>query len=345
MTDDAPKSKKSKSSDTPPTQPSPSDLVAAIRGSNAPVELKLDEFVVKAIENMPPRKGRYGKGYIADKHDKSKDASIRSLLGALRTDLLPAEAMDMEQFITGIFDVKDQDDTSRCLAYVMARAAQLRCALLGIPLKEFPSVDGLYTVARAFDRADQGFMPAQAPLTDNGSIPYCMVQGANQYGVALESQWPSDDLSKINDEPKLEQLEASSAMKFPGYYRISSTGAQRLMDVMQAIANGYPVLIGVHVDEAFELYMGGVAEKSTTPPIPKAVNAPDLTKDLGGHGLCLYGYKTFPGKVVLLRGCNSWGKEWGDNGLFWASAAWLQDDSVMDILVITCDPSHHSVAA
>jgi len=297
-------------------------------------------IVVSAVK----RKGLYGKGYIRDKHDTSKDLTIRHLLGA-RLQASPPEFMAMEQFIAGIMGVKNQGDTSRCLAYAMARAAQLRCAYLGVPLKEFPSVDGLYTVARAWDRHQQGFLPEQQPLTDTGSIPNCMVQGANDFGVALESRWPSDDLSKINAEPTIEELRAASMLKFPGYYRISSSGAQRLAAVKQALAAGYPVLIGVQVDPAFEAYSGGIAQATTVPPTPKAVTAPDPLQDLGGHGLCLYGYKTFAGGVTLFRGCNSWDVTWGDNGLFWADVTWLCDDTVMDILVITCDPSHYAVAA
>ena len=302
----------------------------------------------KPIKLMAPGTwaGLFGKGFRRDIHDISKDLTIRHLLGALR-DTNPLEEMGMEQYITGVMGVKNQGQTGRCLAFAFARAAQLRSDVAGVPLLEWPSTTGLYTVARAYERARQGFTADNTPLTDGGSIPQDMVNGANDYGVANDSAWPSESEASadINAEPNIEELKAASKGKFPGYYRISSTGAQRVEDVKQALAAGYPVVIGVQVDPAFEQYAGGIAEPDTMPPIPKAVTAPDLTQDLGGHGLCLHGYKTFPGGVTLFRGCNSWDVSWGDYGLFWADVTWLCDASVMDILVITYDPHSHAVAA
>src|SRR6266404_2191851 len=298
----------------------------------------------KAPKLMPHGKwsGKYGKGYRPDVHDISKDLTIRHLLGALRSTN-PVEAMAMEQYITGFFDVKNQGSTGECLAFAYARAAQLRCEVQLVPLKEWPSTTGLYTVARAYERKRLSFTPDNTPLVDEGSIPQDMAQGANEFGFALDSQWPFDpDPAAVNAEPNIDELRAASKGRFPGNYRITSTGSQRVEDVKQALAAGYPVVIGVRVDLPFEEYAGGIAEAGTTPPIPNAVTKPDLSQDQGGHGLCLLGYKTFPGQVTLFRGCNSWDITWGDHGLFWADVLWLCDDSVMDILVVTFDPHSHA---
>lgn len=317
------------------TMPSPAPDAPA---PDASMSVASAEPIVVPTSNV---KGLYGKGYRRDKHDTSKDLTIRHLLGA-RVGQSPPEVANMEPLVSGVMGVKDQGQTGRCVAFAMARCAQIRCAITNVPLKEFSSTNCLYTVGRAKERANEGFVPADKPLVDEGSIPQCVVDGANDWGVCSETQWPST-LDDLNQEPSPDKLMSASQFKVSGYYRISTTGAQRVEDVKQALAAGFPVLIGVQVDPAFEAYSGGMSEPAQG--IPNAVTKPDLTQDLGGHALCLLGYKTFAGGVLLMRGVNSWGESWGDYGFFWADVTWLCDDSVMDILVITFDPSHHAVAA
>lgn len=265
-------------------------------------------------------KGRYGKGYHPDTHDKSKDLSVRALLGApLR---LPG-ASSLEQYVTTIYD---QGNTSSCVGWALAQAVNLRCAALGTPIL-LPSPVAVYTGGRAVERQLLGLTPAQSPLQDNGSMPNLAVQAMNQIGVPSNIAWPFDPTT-INNEPDLETLEVASAFKLLGYYRIDSTGSQRIVDLQQAISSGYPVAIGTMVDQAFEDYAGGSA----------TIGAPDPAHLLGGHMTHLVGYDS----TGRWRGVNQWTTQWGDSGFYWASSDFVTSSLVSDLYVITVHATGHT---
>ena len=115
-TDDAkpPKSKRSVTP-SPATQPSPPDQAGV-----SPVPQAVAQQAIKIM-----RKCKFGLGYKPDTHDKSKDQTIRHLLGALN-GVTPPEVSNLEQYIYP-YGVKDQGQSSECLAFAIARAATIRC--------------------------------------------------------------------------------------------------------------------------------------------------------------------------------------------------------------------------
>lgn len=267
-----------------------------------------------SASSAPLFKGRYGKGHLFDKHDKSKDKPARMLLGASAG--IPA-AFSLASYASGIYD---QGQYSSCTGWGTAQAIQTRLAVVGQRI-ELPSWFGLYTVGRALDRAQQG-LSNSAPLTDSGAYPSLIFAGAAE-GVASISQWPF--AGDINAEPDLLELEYASAFKLLDWYRIASEGSQKVRDVMQAIASGYPVVVGTVVDQAFEDYDGqhGV------------IMAPDMNQALGGHCVHLLGYR----EDGALLGNNQWGTSWGINGSFWASPSWVASDAMSDVFVVDVAPT------
>jgi hypothetical protein len=256
-------------------------------------------------------KGRFGKGYHPDTHDKSKDIPARALFGAIMR--LPAE-YSLEQFIAQIWD---QGQTSACVGWAFAQAVMLRAAAAGTPIG-LPSPVAWYTGARATERSLAGLTPEQSPLQDNGSSPSIAVSAAQLMGIPSNVAWPFDPAT-INDEPDLEQLEIASAFKLVGAYRIDSSGSQRIQDVKQAISSGYPVAIGTSVDQAFEDYNG-----------TGLIQAPDPANILGGHMMHLVGYRS----DGSFRGVNQWGTSWGDSGLYWAAPGFVTSSLMSDLYVL-----------
>jgi hypothetical protein len=274
------------------------------------------------LKNLITPKGR-GMGYKPDTHDKSKDISVRALLGA---PMRLASSASIEKFMKGIYD---QGQTSSCTGWAFAQAIMLRLAVLGsnIPL---PSPEAIYVFGRAIARKLQG-QDATTPLTDSGAQPSLIVQGINQWGAPSNDAWPFDP-NTINDEPNLAELKAAAAFVIQSCYRVSSTGAGRLQDIRHAIASGYPVLIGTAVDQAFENYMGGTDKKTG---LPNVVTAPDPEQVLGGHMMHLVGYDA----NAMFRGVNQWGTSWGDRGLYYADESFITTNLMTDIYVLACNAS------
>jgi C1A family cysteine protease len=251
-------------------------------------------------------------GYIPDKHDITKDPRTHELFGVAN---LFGTAFSMK---SAVKVVKDQFQTSRCVGFGIAQALRTRVKFTtGEDID--PSENAIYTFSRALDRQLRGKSAAEEPLTDGGCMPTLAVQGLMQFGTPSNADWPSD-LDNINDEPDAMELAKASVYRVKGWYRILSSGAQRLAEVKQALMHGFPVAIGVQVDQAFEDYDGS-----------KPIEPPDPNKILGGHETCLVSYDAH-GNV---EGANSYGTSWGQDGFYWATSDWLLAPTVGDIIAIT----------
>lgn len=252
-------------------------------------------------------RGRFGKGYRPDTHDKSKDPTTRAFFGAPVN--IPAE-FTLEGYVTTIWD---QGQTSSCVGWAFAQGIQLRLSVAQTPIS-LPSPAAIYTFARAKSRTNPDTL-----LTDTGSVPGYAALGLGEWGCPPLTAWAFDPAT-INDEPKFEDLEIASAFKFNGLYRIGSTGAERLTEIRQAISNGYPVVFGTDVDQAFEDYAGGA----------KPITAPDPNNLLGGHMMHFLGY-TADGRFRLR---NQWSDSWGDYGLAWVDESFVTAPQLGDMYVI-----------
>jgi hypothetical protein len=82
-----------------------------------------------------------------------------------------------------------------------------------------------------------------------------------------------------------------------------------LLAIKQNLAQGAPVVIGIMVGESFMRDMMG-----------RRLWIPDRAdysmRGLGGHAMCVIGYDDYY-EGGALQVMNSWGEEWGEDGLFW----------------------------
>jgi len=189
--------------------------------------------------------------------------------------------------------IKDQYPVSACVGFAAAGALETAFAAHGQPVTP-RSGQGIYTLARCAGRE------TGTSLDDRGSVPWVAMQALTDWGAPSEAAWVFDP-SKVNEEPRLGELEAADMFKLRGFYRIDSFGAERLDAIKTAIAAGHPCFFATSVDAAFEQWNGqGVISSETGP-------------SLGGHAMYMTAFsETASGLVVEIT--NSWGLSWGRSG-------------------------------
>ena len=116
-------------------------------------------------------------------------------------------------------------------------------------------------------------------------------------------------------KPSNTEIQQARQFKIKGYERLSVGANDYKVDVnaiRQNLAAGAPVVIGMMVGESFTYGMKG---RQVWQP-----SRSDLTGSsrLGGHAMCVIGYDdtALSGKGAF-QIMNSWGNDWGDNGIAW----------------------------
>lgn len=145
-------------------------------------------------------------------------------------------------------------------------------------------------------------------------IPNAM-EVMQQQGLIPLRDFPysDDDCSR---QPTEAQKQKAGAYTMPGYVRLTKGDANGvgqeaidLVAIKQNIAQGAPVVIGMMVGGSFMQNMMG---KSVWNPTQQDLNM----QGFGGHCMCVIGYDDFKegGAFQIM---NSWGPEWGENGVAW----------------------------
>jgi len=135
-----------------------------------------------------------------------------------------------------------------------------------------------------------------------------------QMGCAREDDWPYD-ISKFTDTPSKKSSRNAMNYKIAAYHRVVS-----LVDLKTALADGYPVVLGIMVYESFE---SSQVEATGIVPLPRRGE-----KCLGGHAVLAVGYaddakRMGTGKVICR---NSWGDNWGDKGYFYLPYSYFRSN-------------------
>ena len=124
-------------------------------------------------------------------------------------------------------------------------------------------------------------------------------------GCAPEVDWPYD-ITKFKQIPPTKASMNATKFRISEYHRVSN-----LPLLKSALAEGYPVVIGIKVYESFESIE---VEETGIVPLPKR-----REQFFGGHAVLAVGYNDdamINGQgVVICR--NSWGESWGDQGYFY----------------------------
>ncbi len=223
----------------------------------------------------------------------SRDWSASKLLKAAPPP--PDSSNALLQYVS----VHDQGPTETCVWFATAQAVHIWLKSQGLADEWISTLFGYWNT-----------LQQQGQIVDAGCQPRIALQVLSQAGFCAEKFWPFDPTQVLQQPPPDAYTAANDNKTTAGsYYLIDSSGSQKIQDIKTAIAAGYPVIYGSPVDQMYENYTGGV------------MSVPNGTP-LGGHQRCLVAYT-----ADYVQEVNSWGPNWGENGLArisWEIATWDQ---------------------
>ncbi len=202
-------------------------------------------------------------------------------------------------------DRKNQGSQGSCVGWGSAYAA--RTILQATATDDDPnqiafSPSFLYNQIKLNNDCEGSYIQRAAEyMQQNGALPL------EQFG------YNDRECSK---RPEPSQLQDANQFKINGYNRLTLGGDDQTIDMKamkQNLAKGAPVIIGMAVGGTFMQEMMG---KKIWHPTED-----DYSKQgFGGHCMCVIGYDDFmEGGRGGFQLMNSWGPEWGDNGIAWIS--------------------------
>lgn len=238
-------------------------------------------------------------GWIKDKKSVRKalltprSPEVKAFFDKIFAEPLKDE-VDLEKYAPAVWD---QGNLGSCTANAIGMAIQIMEKIEYGESKE-PSRLYLYKKTRDYEGS----------TGDSGATITGTVETAVRTGVCLETTWPYI-ISKFEDEPSEEAEEEGL-----DYQTLEQVALSNLDEIKATLSAGYPVVLGIFVFDSFmQIGTDGIM------PLP------DLKSEnfLGGHALCLLGYKKI-NNVLYLKVRNSW-NGWGENneGNFWMPAEYF----------------------
>ena len=149
--------------------------------------------------------------------------------------------------------------------------------------------------------------------TDSGAMIHDGIRTLQTYGVCPETLWPYD-IPKFAVKPPTSCYQAALKHKAVTVHNIK----QDITSMKTALANGFPIVVGIQVYASFE---SDEVAKTGMVPLPDVNNE----EALGGHAILVSGYDDKK-RVWIMR--NSWGADWGDKGYFYLPYEYLLDSSL-----------------
>jgi len=248
-------------------------------------EIKLDGYIPEPMK---------------DEHWGFEDA-LKGRLGA------GTEDVNLREFSS---PVQNQRWTSSCVAQAVVKALEIkRIMKYGHDAHVDLSILSVYYLAREL----------QFPQTtgkDIGTFISLACDVLRRWGVCPESDWPFDIL-KVNHNPSWMAMRKAYLHKIEAFYRIKSSGNDRVENIIQALNAGNPVVFGTATGKNWHGYKAG-----------DVLSKPD--EKTGRHATCLVGYED--GKFI---GENSWGERWGDGGFYLMDEDYIKWGATADIWVLT----------
>lgn len=206
------------------------------------------------------------------------DADVAALPS--RVDLIPLCA-----------PIQDQGQTSSCTAHVVTRAhhyVQRRMKRSDWA----PSRLFTYYGGRVLDLVDW-----PGPIEDAGLTIRNGIKSLVKDGACPESLWRFSR-SAVNRKPSATAYANAQRHQAVGYWRVQQTEVA----IKSALAEGYPICLGVMVYESF---LSDAVERTGNIPMPN----PSQESFAGAHAILIVGYD---GGNAYVQ--NSWGTAWGDHG-------------------------------
>lgn len=210
--------------------------------------------------------------------------------------------------------VSNQGKLLSCTANVTADALEILMAQAG-PVVQLSRLF-IYYNARNYHGATS---------QDVGSYLRMTFEAVKRLGVCPESMW-GYVLGNVNLRPPLKAYHAANDNKVTEFYRITSTGEERLSDIEIALRSGHPVAFGTELGEEFMTYKGET-DKAFMPP----------TVFTGRHAMLICGVRRRNGRREFwVR--NSWGANWGLGGYVWLDESYINWGHTTDLWVPTRMP-------
>jgi C1A family cysteine protease len=202
----------------------------------------------------------------------------------------------------------DQGNLGACTAHAIVSGLREYWELQTTP--ELIRLSRLYLYWH--ERAMEGtiYEDAGAMLRDGMKVLY-------KFGVPAETDYPYDITHFTNKPTKVAETVAAK-YKITEYHRIPD-----LQTLKVALAEGYPVAMGMSVYDSFE---SDLVARTGVVPLPDV----EAENCLGGHAVCIVGYTTLNGKEVLIVR-NSWGENWGDHGYCYIPTSFIDKGIIMDM--------------
>jgi Papain family cysteine protease len=185
----------------------------------------------------------------------------------------------------------------------------------------------------------------ETPLGKGAFIPF-VFQQQTSIGTVLESDW---DYSKgVNTPPPLELYRVAAANRIDGYYEITSSGSERLFDIIRAINANHPVVFGTALGSDFMGYFNqparpqGIVDGLIGSEGVRVFDPPTFEDIQGYHAMIVVGYDVTDPANPKFRLRNSWGENFGntdDPGHVWVSASYMTSDRTTALFVPTLIPT------
>ena len=137
--------------------------------------------------------------------------------------------------------------------------------------------------------------------TDSGSKIRLAFDAIKRYGVCKETAWAYDS-SKTNVQPSFIAYKEAIQNKITAYYRITSSGEQKLQEIKNALAQNHPIVFGIPVANSFR--------SVNSDKVIRIIGDPG-DPVIGGHALVITGWSASK-QAFEVR--NSWGLTFGVNG-------------------------------
>ena len=198
--------------------------------------------------------------------------------------------------------VEDQGNLGSCTGHAIAEAIEM------VDRKNGKNLELSRLFIYYYERLLEGTVNY-----DNGAYIRDGIKACYTYGAPLESLWPYN-ISKFRVSPSPAAIQDAAKRKVTLYERALDFNA-----CINALANGYPVVIGFTVYSSFE--SGNWWYTTANMPYPNTRSE----SVLGGHAVLLVGYNNSTQRFIVK---NSWGTNWGDHGYFYMPYQVIQNTNM-----------------
>jgi len=260
-------------------------------------------------------------GHLPDPTDDVSMKSYWDFEGQLKPHLATAPgSVDLRPYSS---PRHDQGQTGSCVAQSVVKSLenlerQKLCAQQGLQPSQLGPEDHKNLSALALYYLCREKMTPSRVSEDTGTYVSLACDCLRLFGVCTEESWPFDP-RKVFEAPSIMAMREAYDHKISAYYRIRSTGQDRVDNVIAALRSRHPVVYGTEVGENWIRYRAG-----------QVLGRPDAAQ--GAHATHLVGWDQ--ARAVFI-GENSWGRQWGDDGYYLMAPEVIAAPTSLDFWVVT----------